>query len=323
VNDDIVRQFKYLWVIRIGIVALVIVAAFILILFIFRRRSILRGKGITNTAKDIRKLRSRDRWVVTTNKYIKAIGTILKSTPLKIDNVTRDYLNYNLKRANKRVPGEFRYITADEWVSVNICITLLLCILSTGFIFINKSATIILILLIIAFGNLLPRMILRNTVTIKDVELNSQFPDFYLMIHYVLMTGGNTPLEKIMRSYAKTTDKTEITRFIDISTDYIDTYGEYNAMQYIINDYKEVHNICRLCRLIKQISDKSEVESELKGFRQELLLLKKIEIETKTDKLIAKAKASLLLIMIILLQAIVSAMMIYLPDIFGGVVSFF
>lgn len=322
-NDDIVRQFKYLWVIRIGIVALVIVAAFILILFIFRRRSILRGKGITNTAKDIRKLRSRDRWVVTTNKYIKAIGTILKSTPLKIDNVTRDYLNYNLKRANKRVPGEFRYITADEWVSVNICITLLLCILSTGFIFINKSATIILILLIIAFGNLLPRMILRNTVTIKDVELNSQFPDFYLMIHYVLMTGGNTPLEKIMRSYAKTTDKTEITRFIDISTDYIDTYGEYNAMQYIINDYKEVHNICRLCRLIKQISDKSEVESELKGFRQELLLLKKIEIETKTDKLIAKAKASLLLIMIILLQAIVSAMMIYLPDIFGGVVSFF
>lgn len=321
-DNELIKQFEQMGMFKIAIAILIIVAAFILILIIFKRRSIRKGKALTGSIDNINTMKSHDRWILQANKFIKAAGSIIKATPFKLDPITRDYLNYNIKRANKRVPGGFRYITADEWTASNLCILLAVVALELGLYFINPALMVIGIAVTIAIGSTMPRMLLRNTVAIKDKQLNSQFPDFYLMLHYILMSGGTTPIDRIMRSYARTTEKEEIKRFIDIACDYIDTYSEYGAMQHIIDDYKEVNNICRLCRLIKQMYSGGRIESELKGFREELLIAKRLEIEAKTDKLIAKAQRSFMLLMIILVQAVVSATLIYMPDIFSGLGSF-
>mgnify|MGYP006990184401 FL=1 len=70
-------------------------------------------------------------------------------------------------------------------------------------------------------------------VAAKDLEIKSNFSDFYLMIHYVLLASASTPLSGIMKSYQKTTTSKEMQRFIDVAVSYIDTHGEYEATNYI------------------------------------------------------------------------------------------
>ena len=142
------------------------------------------------------------------------------------------------------------------------------------------------------------------------------------MIHYELISGSNTPLANIMRSYAKTTDSKEMKNMVDVCVHYIETYGDFEATRYISKAYREIPVMTKLMRLIRQANESgATVVEELKGFRQEILNEKRYEIEKRTDKLIARARASFNLLMPILLQAILSAMSIYLSDM-GAMSSF-
>jgi hypothetical protein len=125
-----------------------------------------------------------------------------------------------------------------------------------------------------------------------------------------------------MKSYAKVTDNTEVLRFIDVSVDYIETYGEYTAMTYIAKDYREVAEVGKLCRMIKQMFEGADVTNELLGFRSELIQQKKWRIEQAGEKLIGRAKRSFNVLMVVLVQAVISAMFIYIPDITSGMSVF-
>ena len=58
------------------------------------------------------------------------------------------------------------------------------------------------------------------------------------------------------------------------------------------------------------------------GFREQLLLEQQMQIDKACEKIIQKARTSFNIIYIILFQAIISAMAIYLPDL-GNMSSLF
>ena len=103
-------------------------------------------------------------------------------------------------------------------------------------------------------------------------------------------------------------------RFADTCADYIDIYGEAEGSTYIAKEYREIPDVTKLMRLIKQFNDGGDIKQDLIGFRDKLLLEKQMRMEDEQKKLVTKARLSFNILMIVLVQAILSAMAIYLPD---------
>ena len=181
-------------------------------------------------------------------------------------------------------------------------------------LFTNLTVAVLVCILTFLLGSTVPFAAIRSKVKTKDNEIVENFADFYLMLHYVLLANANTPLSGIMQSFDKTTDSLEMHRFVDSCTHYIDTYGEYEATGYITKEFREIAEVGKLMRLIKQANSGGDVRSELLNFRTELLNAKKYAIEVRMNKLITKARASFSMLYIVLIQAIISAMAIYFDD---------
>lgn len=301
--------------IKAGIILLIILIAIIFILRQYNIKSIVNKKAVRNNIENIKVMQNRDRNIIAANRFVRLMASVGKIKLFAYDDITREYMNYNLKRAGIMGPGGFRTLTADEFKGINVTGVIILSLLDIMLVsLISVKIALLTLIVILVLGSYLPKIVVRTIVTTKDGELKAGFPDFYLMLHYVLLTGGRAPLDKVMKSYARTTDNAEILNFISISVDYIETYGEYGAMSYIARNYRELPEIGKMCRIIKQMFEGADVENELVGFRSELIQQKKWEIEQKGDKLVSKAKMSFNILLIVLIQAVISAMLIYLPD---------
>ena len=161
--------------------------------------------------------------------------------------------------------------------------------------------------------NALPMMIIRQIVVARDNEIREDFPDLYLMIHYEIVSGGNTPLERSFRSYKRVTKSVEMLKFVDRAVELFETYGEIEATNEIAKYYREIPEVTRLMRLINQLHTGGNVQQEFVGFREQILKDKKYRLEEKMNKLVARARMSFQLAYIILLQAIISAMALFMP----------
>lgn len=316
IDWDLMKQFQSIPLIKVVIILLLITICILLIMRLFNIKSVFKGKGIMSEINNVNSLKSRDRYIITSNKWLKRATDLVQRTPFNIPANRQEYMNYNLKRANIRVPGGFRYMSAKEFNAVTKLLGLAVIILGVfAGIFANLVIGVVLICVAIVGTISLPTMIVRTMVREKDNEIKENFSDFYLMLHYVLVIGGSTPLDKLMKSYAKTTDSPEMVRFVDNCVGHIDTHGEYHATALIIKDYREIAQVGKLMRLIKQMHDGADVVQELIGFREELIKEKKYMIEKRMNLLVKKAQASFNILTIILIQAIISAMALYLPDI--------
>lgn len=314
-NEGLIATLANINTIKVVIILLILLVAVIFILRQFNIKSLFSGKGITSNIENIMAMHQRDKNILLANRVLKLVSSVARIPIFRDDEVTREYMQYNIKRAGIKGPGGFKDLSADEFRGLTILGTAIVDLVFVLFTLFGMPAVTIIGIVAATFaGSTLPKMVLRTTVAQKDAQLKAGFPDFYMMMHYVLLTGAKTPIDRVMKSYAKVTDSKEVLRFIDISVDYIETFGEYSAMQYIAKDYREVDYVGKFCRLIKQMLEGGDVTGELKGFRDELILAKKWEIEKRGDKLIARAKASFGILMVLLIQAVISAMMIYLPD---------
>ena len=325
IDNSLIDAMSMIPAVRIAISFLLI---FIAVYFIFKLGDIktpFKGKGINHTLNRMEIIRRRDAKILRQNKILASITNLIERTPFRMSKYHEDYWQYNIERANIRVPGGARVLRAKELNALIKASIIMVCALSVFIvIFINAMGGVMLFIASILLGNTLPMMFIRSIVAAKDDEIREHFSDFYLMIHYVLMASSNTPLVGIMKSYAKTTTSDEMIRFVDVCVHYIDTYGEYSASRYIAKQYREIAEVGKLMRLIRQANDGGDVKAELIGFRQELLNAKRYEIEKRMNKMIKKAKASFNLLMPILIQAVISAMAIYISDLglakslFGG-----
>lgn len=314
-DNALINQFDLLTVAKVIIILMILLSMAMIILRLLKIKSPFKGRGILNEIDHMREVRKRDNAIIRANKIISSITTIIEHTPLASSAYEREYTNYNLIRADIRIPGGHRVMKAEEYNA--IVKTLQIILSAVGLIIsllFNYLVGFIIIIGAIVLGGTLPMTYIRNIVRAKDDEIIENFTDFYLMIHYVLIARANTPLTNIMKSYDKTTTSDEMHKFVDICVSNIDTYGEYEGPSKIAERYKEIAVVTKLMRLIRQSNEGADVAPELKGFRAELITAKKYALEKKNNKIIARAKASFALLMPILVQAIISAMAIYVKD---------
>jgi hypothetical protein len=314
-DEGVIRLYKLLPYIKILILLLIMVIVVYGIFKLFNLRNPFTARAIKSEISYVKELRRRDRRVLRANNFIKAITNIIEATPLSMDKSYIDYWEYNIHRAGIRIPGGSRYMHAVELhalIQVGIIIGVLFSIFVI--LFLNSIIGWVLLVSVIIAGNTCPMLFIRSIVAQKDLEIKENFVDLYLMMHYVLISDAGVPLENILRSYSKATTSNEMKRFIDVCIHYIDTYGEYEATNYISREYREVPEVTKLMRLIRQSFEGGEVKAELEGFRRELLNEKRYAIQKRMEKLVKRAQFSFNILMIVLIQAILSAMSIYIKD---------
>lgn len=314
-DQSIMQQFRYLPYIKIILILLLLVLMAYFIMRLFKIKSPFKGKGIINELDHMEEVRKRDAAIIRANRWIADITSLIEYTPLRISTYNREYLDYNLTRANIKAPGNTRIIRAEEFnalIKFTQCLGCIVAFIIT--ILANYMLGIILLVAVIIMGNTIPIMYVRGIVKERDEEIKENFSDFYLMIHYVLVARANTPLSSIMKSYDKTTSSEEMHRFVDVCVSSLDTYGEYEGPMRIAARYKEISSVQKLMRLIRQANEGADIISELNGFRKELIDAKQYALTKRKDKLVARARLSFNILMPILVQAILSAMAIYASD---------
>lgn len=322
-DNNLISQISMIWWVRILIIVLIAVAIIFLFMHVFRFKSVFKGAGITRALEHMNRVKKHDEKIIRLNRMLVNLKDIVELTPFKLDKQKKEYLQYNITRCGIRTPGDMRDLTAEEFnalIMLGKAISVVLGILTV--LFISIPVGFLFIILAIFALNMFPMLILRSMVNNKDDEIRKNFSDFYLMIHYTLMANASTSLANLMRSYDKTTDNAEMHKFVSACIHNIETYGEYEATTYIAREYREIPEVGKLMRLIKQANEGGEVKTELIGFRQELLNARKYAIEKAGDKLVQRGQWSFNILMPVLVQAIISAMSIYFGDIFGSLSLF-
>lgn len=320
INSDWVTKLNSIPYVKVVIAILLLLLAVLIVTRVFKVRN-PRGKKTINKELDhIEHVRKRDEQILKANRTLKAITNVFERSILSMDKTNIDYWKYNLTRANVRIPGGSRIMKPEEFNALLRLCEIFICIVGIVVgLFTNLTVAVIVCIVTFLLGGTVPFAFIRSKVKSKDNEIVENFADFYLMLHYVLLANANTPLSGIMQSFDKTTDNPEMHRFVDSCIHYIDTYGEYEATGYITKEFREIAEVGKLMRLIKQANAGGDVRSELMNFRNELLNAKKYAIEVRMNKLIAKARASFALLYVVLIQAVISAMAIYFDDL--GVMS--
>lgn len=314
-DEQVIQQFMVLPVVRIIIMLLLIAIAFIIIFKLMEVRNPLRGKAVTNELEHLDKIKKRDESIIKANKSMTLITKLIENSPFMLSKSLVEYWSYNLERANVRIPGGARIMKPQEFNAIIKTVQIIIVgIAAVIAIVISVPLAFMLVMVTLVIGSTLPMQWVRQTVKAKDNEIVENFADFYLMIHYVLLASAGTPISGIMKSYDKTTSSKEMHRFIDVCIHYIDTYGEYEATRFISKQYREIPQVGKLMRLIRQANEGGDVRAELLGFRDELLAAKKYAISKRMEKLVIRAQASFNILVPILIQAIISAMAIYVED---------
>lgn len=314
-DNDLIGAFNSIPLVKILIVILILLIMSMLLLRLFNIRSPFKGRGITRELDYMEKIKRHDLTILRANKFMASITSIVEKTPFNLGQSSKEYWQYNITRAGIKIPGKARIMKAEEFHAV--VMFLALCCITVGFLtalLVNSILGWIIMMASIISAYTVPMIIVREIVKNKDLEIKENFADYYLMLHYVLIANANTPLSSVMKSYAKTTSSKEMQKYIDSCIHYIDTYGEYEAPRYIAREFREISQVGKLMRLIRQANEGGEIKTELLGFRDELLKEKKYAIEKRMEKLITKARLSFNLLMPILVQAILSAMAIYMTD---------
>lgn len=314
-DENLIRVFGMIPYVKILIYFLIILLGFIVLMRMFKIKSPFKGKAVKGQVAHLEAIRKRDAQIVRVNRFIVELTDLVERSPFGMNKGHLDYWDYNVERAGVKDPTGTRKLNAKEFHAFIILAQFVGFAVSVFVIvLVNALLGWVMVLMVLMLLNYMPMAVVRQMVKAKDGEIKKHFSDFYLMIHYVLLEGTSTPLSSVMKSFDKTTESEEMHRFIDVCLHNIDTYGEYEATRFIAKQYREIPEVSKLMRLIRQANQGGDIKMDLNGFRAELIKEKRYEITKKTDKLIKRAKASFNILTVVLVQAILSAMSIYLPD---------
>lgn len=315
-DGELIQHFQNLGLYKLLIVALILTICVILMLKLLGIRTITQDAGVRAEIDNVKTLRKTEKSIIARQKSLNRLKGIVAALGLNPGQVYADYMNYNLKRAGIMAPAGDRALDAFEFnalVKAGIACTTVVCLFVM--LFLNLTLGFLLLLLALVMWNTIPNMYVRSLAMEKDTIIKNNFFDFYQEIHYILINGGNASISKRIRSYQKgVRNNPEMVRFADTCADYIDIYGEAEGSTYIAKEYREIPDVTKLMRLIKQFNDGGDIKQDLIGFRDKLLLEKQMRMEDEQKKLVTKARLSFNILMIVLVQAILSAMAIYLPD---------
>lgn len=318
-NEQLINQIKYLPLARVVICFFIICIFFLLVLNVIGLGNGISYGGLEAEINNINLLRKRDAKILRNTKFLSKLTNFIDSCGLGVDPSKVTYLEYNLKRAGYKHPNGQRTLSPSEYNAIlkgaEILFAAVGLLVALRVFSLGVSFAIVCIVLL----NIVPELILRETVLSKDRVIKNNFFDFYGELHYPMISNTSSePLIRIIRSYSKVDLVDEMREFTNNVADLFDLYGEYEGSKYVAMEYKEIPEVSKLMRLIRQYNEAADIEQDMIGFREQLLLQQQINIDKHCDKLIGRARKSFVLIYAILVQAILSAMLIYLQDL-GGV----
>ena len=313
-NEQLINLFGSIWLIKIAIVLLIAIFAVIIILKVIGKKNIV-NKGLGEVISNHAEVRRHDKKILNTEKNLRRLRKFIDSTLLAINSDTeREYLQYNVSRAGLRIAE--RQMTADEYNAIcRFAQLIVIAIFLIAGLFVNAFAGIVGIICTIMLGETLPKYIIRSIVNAKDSEIQKNFSQLYLLLHYNMVSGLKTSIYKNLQACIDALDSKELKNFARTWMTYIDETGEQQSVNQMAKDYREIHVVVRLMRIVKQLYDGDDVVNELEGFRQEIVNASYEQVVQRQKAISAKATRSLGIVMIILVQAIISAMFIYFPDI--------
>ena len=316
VDWNLVKQFQSIPLIFLA----AIVTAIIVLTLIQMRANNMTGFTMYGVSYSLAKRKKgiKKNRLIAVNQFIRNLTSFVERSPFRCDKNNKDYMDYNLKRAGLMLPGK-QPMYYEQYNALKLTVTAFLVLLSLVIaLFVNTSIGVIMFAVTVWISAFLPMLLIRGIVEHKDTEIKNHFMDFYLILHYALLMHSSTPLAKLMHSYTKTTDNVIMHQFVAECVNTLDTFGEYNAPEIIARDYREIAQVGKLMRLVKQLHDGANVKQELKGFRAELVRDEQFRINEVGNKKVMKVRSSFMLVYIFLFQVILSTMAIYLPDIMGG-----
>jgi hypothetical protein len=85
------KSFAVLPYVKIAIYILLALTALILILRVFKIKTIFRSKGVTSELSNVNDIKSRDKYLLRSNKILKVITTIVQSTPFGVAQASQEY----------------------------------------------------------------------------------------------------------------------------------------------------------------------------------------------------------------------------------------
>lgn len=313
-NEQLINLFGSIWLIKIAIVLLIAIFAVIIIFKVIGKKNIV-NKGLGEVISNHAEVRRHDKRILNTENNLRRLRKFIDSTLLAINSDTeREYLQYNVSRAGLRIAE--RQMTADEYNAIcRFAQLIVIAIFLIVGLFVNAFAGIVGIICTIMIGETLPKYVIRSIVNAKDSEIQKNFSQLYLLLHYNMVSGLKTSIYKNLQACIDALDSKELKNFARTWMTYIDETGEQQSVNQIAKDYREIHVVVRLMRIVKQLYDGDDVVNELEGFRQEIVNASYEQVVQRQKAISAKATRSLGIVMIILVQAIISAMFIYFPDI--------
>lgn len=315
-DNDLLNNFANIGLYKVILIILILIIFIILMFKLFGIRGVRKDAGIQAEIDNVKTLRKTERRILRNQKILTRLKTIVSAFGLDPDEVYKDYMNYNLKRAAIMAPSGDRPMDAYEFNALVVCgevVTSIVCILIM-LIWSLPLGFMALAISLVAWSTF-PKSYVRAIALERDNVIKDNFFEFYQEIHYILKDGGKTPLAKRIRSYEKgVKDKPELIQFAETCADLFDLYGEAEGAKKAAKEFREIPDVTKLMRLIQQFNEGANIAHDLEGFRQTLLLKQQMRLEDEQKKLINKARASFNVLMIVLFQAILSAMAIYAQD---------
>lgn len=316
-DTGLMRQLNLVTFVKIAIIVLLLIAIFMIIQRIFKITFTRKGKGAVKELSRLEKIRKKERMIMIARSILDAITNAVNKSPFRLTKSGRDELQYKLSRADIKGPDGHSTMKADTFNAIEVVGKMAVCIVGIVIIlFVNITFGALLIAGTLVVTNTVVEVILNGMVATKDEEIKNNFASFYLMVHYVLLRGDN--LVPVIQQYDKTTESKEMHRFVDVCLHNINTYGAYTGSNYIGEEYRGVNEVVKLMRLIRQSELGGDISQELDGFKQELINEEAYRGEQKINKALKLGDVAKLLTMILLVQAVISAMMVYLDDFKNG-----
>lgn len=319
-NGELIGNLQRLGLYKFLIILLILIIFCIVAMKLLGIRTVVKDAAVRAELDNVKTLKKTEKSIVNQQRQLNKLKNLVHSVGLSPGDAYVDYMNYNLRRAGILAPGGDRALDACEF---NALIKSGLFVTEAVFLFITLfvSAPIGAVLMLIdaVSWSTFPTVMVRSKASERDKVIKDNFFEFYQEIHYILINGGKSSISKRMRAFAKSArNKPELEQFAETCADLFDIYGEAEGAAKAAKEFKEIPDVGKLMRLIQQFNEGADIEKDLIGFRETLLLKHQMKLEEEQKKIINQARASFAVIYVVLYQAIFSAMLIYIKDIVGA-----
>lgn len=262
-------------------------------------------KGVDNTKKLTKKANKKAFKRSLMLSLLGFCSTLGQAIGGELSALEESELRYRIDRLNLQPKWTGRNYKPIEYAGIfrviNLVAIALGCI--TMFVFRNPAGMFFFILLTLKTVRL---YILDSKIQKEDVELEQQFPDFYLLICSRLLRGAYIQLSPTLKEYTESVSEDELgtplLKFIARIQSSIDVYADDKIAIVKMRDIYRSAIIINFINLTVQALSGVDNAEKLNAFKNELMTRKLKQMEQKAVKAKEKIQREILLVYVIVFE---------------------